>query len=228
MSMWPFVIACYLVAGVFALGMLGQLVASRRRWRMRRRLGAGHRLLWAALLGLCAALAALVGSAVLGYQRLTAEAAVAVIEAHALAPQRWAVSVTTPAGARHEVELGGDQWQLDARVIKWKPGAILAGAPALYQLDRIGGRYADIAREREAPRSVFALSTPHALDLWQLTRRFPRWLAWVDADYGSSAYLPLVDAGRYEVSLAAAGGLIARPADPATAQALRLRGWHRP
>ena len=228
MSLLPFVTACYVGAGVLALGMLAQLVAARRRWRARRRLAAGHRLVWALLLALGAALVAVVGSAVLGYQRLSAETPLARIEAHQLAPQRYAVTVTTPAGERHSLELGGDQWQLDARIIKWKPGAILAGAPALYQLDRIGGRYTDLAREREAPRSVFALSTPHAFDLWQLAQRWPQWLDWIDADYGSSAYLPLVDQGRYEVTLAAAGGLIARAADAHTAQALRAQGWTRP
>jgi hypothetical protein len=40
---------------------------------------------------------------------------------------------------------------------------------------------------------------------------------WVDADYGSGAYLPLVDGGRFNVTLAAAGGLVARPADAETA-----------
>ena len=34
----------------------------------------------------------------------------------------------------------------------------------------------------------------------------------------SAAYLPLVDGGRYVVTLAAAGGLVARPADDATAR----------
>jgi hypothetical protein len=28
-------------------------------------------------------------------------------------------------------------------------------------------------------------------------QQFPQWLPWVDADYGSAAYLPLVDGGRF-------------------------------
>ena len=73
-----------------------------------------------------------------------------------------------------------------------------------------------IAQEREAARSAYALSSPAPFDLWHLKRQFPRWLPWVDADFGSSAYLPLVENGRYEITLAAAGGLVARPADEPT------------
>jgi hypothetical protein len=109
-------------------------------------------------------------------------------------------------------------------VIKWDVRAVVLGAPVLYQLDRIGGRYHDVAQEREASRSVVALTPMQAFDLWHLKQRFPRWLPWVDADYGSAAYLPLVDGGRYTVTLAAAGGLVARPADDATAARLQQAG----
>jgi hypothetical protein len=149
---------------------------------------------------------------------------VARLETQALGPQRFAVSVELPDGSRRKLELAGDDWQLDAHVIKWDVRAVVLGAPPLYQLDRISGRYADIAQEREAPRSVIALAPTRLFDLWHLKQRFPRWLPWVDADYGSAAYLPLVDDGHYVVSLAAAGGLVARAADAATAQRVQQIG----
>ena len=136
--------------------------------------------------------------------------------------QRYAVALITPDGMRREIELAGDDWQLDARVIKWNPTAVVLGAPPLYRLDRIGGRYRDAALERTAPRTVVALAaTPAPLDLWHLKRCFPDWLPWIDADYGSAAYLPLVDGGRFAVTLAAAGGLVARPSDEDTAERVR-------
>lgn len=216
MSLLPFVLALYLVAVLFALGALAQAGGARVRWRGRRRFAASHRLLWALVFFLAALLAALAATALLGYRRLTAETPIARIDAHQIAPQRFSVSIETPDGERRTFEIDGDQWQLDARVIKWKASAILAGAPALYQLDRIGGRYADVAREREAGKTAYALSSPQPFDLWHLKRQFPRWLPWVDADFGSSAYLPLVEGGRYEVTLAAAGGLVVRPTDEQT------------
>lgn len=210
------------VAAVNALVALALALRTRRRWRERRRLAATHRALWALVFLLLGLLAALGGASLLGYRRLTAETAVAAIDARRLAPQRYAVAVTTPDGVRREVELQGDDWQLDAQVIKWRSTAVLLGAPPLYRLDRVGGRYRDVAQEREAPRSVAALGPSRPLDLWRLKQRFPRWLPWVDADYGSAAYLPLVDGGRYTVTLSAVGGLVARPADAATREKLAL------
>jgi hypothetical protein len=37
--------------------------------------------------------------------------------------------------------------------------------------------------------------------------------------------MPMLDGARYTVSLAAGGGLVARPADEATAQLLKASGW---
>jgi len=63
------------------------------------------------------------------------------------------------------------------------------------------------------------------VDLWQMKKRFPDLLAFIDADFGSAAYLPLLDGARFQVTLAATGGLIARPADPETAAKLKAAGW---
>ena len=103
--------------------------------------------------------------------------------------------------------------------------AVVLGAPPLYRLDRISGRYRDAAQEASAPKSVVALTSPARLDLWSMKQQFPRWLPWIDADYGSGAYLPLVDGGHFKVTLAAAGGLIARAADAPTAEKLRATSW---
>jgi hypothetical protein len=215
----------FVLAGLLALTALTQLVTARRRWRDRHRFGALHRLLWGMLFLLLAALGALGGAALLGWQRLSAEATVAQLQTRELSPQHYAVTIETPDGVRREVELRGDDWQLDAHVIKWKSRALMLGAPPLYRLERISGRWRDIEQERSSPKSVHALSSPTALDLWQLHRRYPQHLSWVDADYGSGAWLPLVDGGRFTVTLAAAGGLVARPADAVTERAVRQSGW---
>ena len=225
MMLTPFLIALYSFAALCALLALAHAAAARRRWRARRRFAAGHRGLWSLVFLLLAALGALSGTALLGWHRLSAEAPVAEITTRLATQGRYSVLVSTPDGARHEAELAGDEWQLDARVIKWDTRAVMLGAPPLYRLDRISGRYRDVAREANAPKSVAALSPTPALDLWRLKREFPDWLPWVDADYGSAAYLPLVDDGRFVVTLAAGGGLVARPADAATEALLRESGW---
>jgi hypothetical protein len=224
MSLTPFLVVLFAGAALCALFAAGHGVRARRHWRDRRRFAASHRALWCLVFIALGLLGALSGTVLLGYRRLSAEEEIARIEAHALGPQHYAVDIETPDGDRRRVELSGDDWQLDARVIKWDTRAVVLGAPPLYRLDRVGGRYRDIAQERTSPKSVVALNDSRLPDLWTLKRSFPRWLPWIDADYGSAAYLPLIDGGRYRVTLAAAGGLVARPADATTAQKLQAEG----
>ncbi len=225
MPITPILIALFILAGVCALLALANGFGARRRWRQRRRFAAGHSSLWSLVFLVLAVLGAVAGSALLGYRRLTIETVVATLDTRQLGEQRYAVRIEYPDGTRRNVELAGDQWQLDARIVKWQPRAVMLGAPPLYRLDRLGGRYADAAQESERARSVVDLAGENPIDLLDLKRRFPDWMGWIDADYGSGAYLPLLDGGRYVVSLAPAGGLVARPADAATEQKLRTAGW---
>jgi hypothetical protein len=221
MSLTPFLLGLYAFAGICLLLAIGQGRHARRHWRVRKRFAAGHRALWSLVFVLLALLGAFSGTALLGYRRLTGEALVATLDARAIGPRQFAVGIELPDGSRRDVELAGDDWQLDARVIKWKPSAVVLGAQPLYELDRINGRYHRIEDERSLPKSVIALSTHAVPDLWSLKRRFPQQLGFVDADYGSAAYLPMVDGGRYTVTLAAAGGLVARAADADTDQKIQ-------
>jgi len=225
MPLTPFLYGLYGFAILCALIALGHAGGARRHWRSRRRFAACHRSLWSLVFLLLALIGALGGTALLGYRRLAAEALVAELDTRQLGPQRYAIDIVLPDGTRRSAEIAGDEWQLDARVIKWDVRAVVLGAPALYRLDRVSGRYRDATREASAPKSVVVLSNPGRLDLWQMKQRFPTWLPWVDADYGSGAYLPLVDGGRFSVTLAAAGGLVARPADEPTAEKLRASNW---
>lgn len=205
------------LAAILLLLCLLQLVT------LRRRLDAGARLAacWHGLLCVaCFALAVLLGTggwALRGYRLLGEEAPVVDIDAHILSPQRWAVTLAWPDGSTRRLELAGDDWRVEAVVLKWKLPAVLAGLPPLYRLDRIDGRYDDPAQEASAPRTVVGLGSADGFDLLDLRRQYPRALPMVDAVYGSGAFLPLVDGGHYSVSLARDGALVARP-DAATRQ----------
>ena len=224
MPLTPILIGLYIFAGFCALFALTSAFGARRQWRERHRFSACHRSVWVLVFLALALFGSLLASALLGYRRLTTETTLVELQARQLAPQRYAVRIEFPDGSHRGIELAGDQWQLDARVVKWEPRAVVLGAPPLYRLDRISGRYADVAEERTSERSVVSLDNDNPLDLLDLKRRFPQWLPWVDADYGSGAYLPLVDGGEYRVSLSPAGGLVARPANAQTEQKVREAG----
>lgn len=205
------------LAGVLGLITLVQLVAVRQRLHSGRRLAAS----WRALLCLaCFALTLLLlgtGYALRGYRLLGEEAQVVELDARILSPQRWAVTLSWPDGSTRQLELAGDDWRIEAVVLKWKLPALLAGVPPLYRLDRLSGRYDDASQEMTAPRTVIRFNEADAFDLLDLKKQYPRWLPEVDTVYGSGAFLPLVDQGHYTVNLMRTGALVAR-ADPATEQ----------
>lgn len=206
---------------ILPLSLLALLLAwaswrgCRRRWRNRRPSAAVASGLLASVLLLGALTLTLLSVGLWSFQRLATEEEVARLRVEQIGDQHYAVWLSDALDERR-FELRGDQWQLDARLLRWKLPAALAGAPNLYRLDRLSGRYLDIGQEREGQRTAHDL-TEGRLDLWTLQRRYPRWLPFLDADYGSGVYLPLTDGAQYRVSLGVQGGLIARPlhAEPA-------------
>lgn len=129
-------------------------------------------------------------------------------------------TVSQGQGKREEFILAGDEWQLDARVLRWKPVVQLLGFNAVYRLERLNGRYAEVEDELSQPRTVYALAPGQGLDIWSLTQQFRQWLDWIDAYYGSAAYLPMVDNAEYLVVITQSG-LVARPANAVAEQAVQ-------
>jgi Kef-type K+ transport system membrane component KefB len=223
---FSFLIALLFAAAVFAaLIALAQAFAVRRHWRARRRFACAHRGAWLLVFVLLTILLAGLGLALRGYGLLTAEAPVANVQARQLGPQWFGVRMEFPDGSHRSVDLRGDEWQLDAHVIKWAPRAVALGAQPLFRVDRLSGRYRDATQAGATLPTIVALDADSVVDLWQLKQNFPRWLPWIDADYGSAAFLPLVDGGTYKVTISPLGGLVARPADAATADKLKAAGW---
>lgn len=221
MSPSLFVLIPAVSCAIFALILIAGM---RRSLRRRAPVGTGLR----GLLALGFALAALglfaLALSIWHYLALERETTVAQLSFQSLGPQHFQARVVTADGRQREFVLNGDEWQLDARVVTWQLPALLAGAPPLYRVERLSGRYRDIAQERDAERSVHALDDG-ALDLWTIKQQFPRYLPFVDAHYGSATYLPMFDGASYTVSFAGRGGMVARPADEQTQQQLERARW---
>jgi hypothetical protein len=203
--------------GLLMLLALNRLHASRY-------LAAGGSLLAGCLLLAAAGLLLSVAINLASYDRLTYETPVADLVFEARGAHRYRANlIHMPDGELKIFLMNGDEWQLDARVLKWKGWATLVGLDAQYRLERISGRYADIELERSAPRSVYELSENPGLDLWAVAARYRGRVPIVDAVYGSATYLPMADGARFQVSLAQSG-LVARPVNEAARTA--VAGWH--
>ena len=165
-----------------------------------------------------AALMAAISINLYTYDRLTHESTIAEVSFQEIGPQHFG-AVVTLKNKGEVLDLRGDEWQIDARVLKWRGMAVLIGFDTLYRLDRLSGRYRDITQERTGLRTVHSLSEEQGLDLWMIGRRYAHWIPWVDALYGSATYMPMVDGASYTVSVSSTG-LLARPSNDIARKAI--------
>ncbi len=154
------------------------------------------------------------------YQRLNHESRVAEIHFSRLGSQIYTADIYFEEEQdSQQFEIRGDEWQLSARIIKWKTALTMIGFNSLYRLDRIQGRYRDLEQERNAPRSVYSLNPDRRLDLWSIIQQYRNWLPWFDAFYGSATYLPMTDKSSFQIKITRSG-LIAIPLNEAASEAI--------
>ncbi len=214
-----------LTALIAVLGLAGLLmfIAAVRRFRRRRVVGGLFSGVTSLALFLLAASALLMGANLRTYQRLSAEQPAGELQISRTGAHQFNCVLTYPTGERADFSLSGDEWQIDARILKWQAIANLVGFDAAYRLERISGRYSNIEDERNLPRTVYPLNPPNRVDLWNLVHRYHAWVPWFDALYGSATYLPLGDGALYEIKVSQSG-LIARPLNQAARDA--VGSWH--
>jgi len=171
---------------------------------------------------LVAAVAVLVAANLYTYARLTHEQEAARVSMRQLGERHYVLSVQPKGEPPRHFELRGDEWQMDARVLKWRAMGNLLGFDTLYRLERLSGRYGSVAAERAGPRTVHDLSEETSLDLWSLVRRHHAYIPFADALYGSAVYVPMSEGAEYTVSVSASG-LVVRPGNDTARKA--VGGW---
>ena len=157
------------------------------------------------------------------YAWLLEDIPAATISLRELGPQRFQASLRLGDGPVREFTLLGDEWQLDARLIRWTLPAQLGGLRPVYRFERLSGRYADPLQEQSGERSVHDLR--EGWDFWEFRQRWLAGLPIADARWGSAAYLPMLDGATYQVYVSPRGGLVAKPADAATERLVDEAGW---
>ena len=208
---------------VCALVSLLFFVAAIRRWRRRRILGGMAHGSAGLIFLLAAVCAVLLGTNLRTYQRLAYEQPAGELQLTKDGERQFDAVLTYPDGERASFVLRGDEWQVDARVLKWHAFANLLGFDAAYRLERISGRYTRVEDERTQPRTVYDLHAPGRIDPWELVHRYRSWVPWLDALYGSATFLPMADGALYEIKVSQSG-LVARPLNQAAREA--LSSWH--
>jgi hypothetical protein len=169
-----------------------------------------------------AAVAALLAMNLYTYARLTHEQQAARVSIRQLGERQYVLTVETRRAPPRHFQVNGDEWQIDARVLKWRALGNMLGFDTVYRFERLSGRYADVTQERGAKRTVHPLAEDPGLDLWSLIRKHHDYVPLADALYGSAVYVPMAEGAEYMVTVST-NGLVVRPGNDAARKA--VGGW---
>jgi hypothetical protein len=123
-------------------------------------------------------------------------------------------------------DVQGDEWEMSARVQKWKPWANVLGLDTTYTLDQVSNKYFTAVRGNGQRITACDLKGPPPA----VNQYVPQsWLFWLtDQSYteqrrfGSAAYMPLADGAVYKVVMTQSG-LNAEPVNAAATTANAAR-----
>lgn len=196
------------VAALFAIVGVAMVIAAGAALRRRRPLHMSLRLLLALMFLAVAAASGGIALGVQGYRALTHEEVAVVVRTEPLGPNRFQAQFRFPDGREVSYTLTGDQLYVDARILKWHPLANVLGLHTVYELDRVSGRYHDLAQEQQQPRTVLSLAPARGVDLFNLRQRYTLLSPLLDAEYGSATFAAADSPTQYEVRVSTTGLLI--------------------
>ena len=197
----------YVGLGLAALSLLFVGV-SVRAFRGRRWLGSLGSAGTGALFLSLAALSGTLGVSTQGYRALTREEVAATVTTVPTGPAAFQAFVEFADGRDTTLNVLGDQLLVDAHILKWRPLANVLGVHTWYELDRLSGRYVDVADERAQPRTVHSLKTEKPRDLFLLAQRYALLAFLVDTEYGSATYVEVSRPARFEIRVSTSGLLV--------------------
>ena len=157
------------------------------------------------------------------YRQVLKDEPIATISFTLLEPDTFrATLVMQDFQTTYDYELKGDQWQVDAKLLRWKGRIEEIGGKPGYRLDRISGRYLSLEDERTEGRTEFeVIPSTFGVDLWQWAYDFRELVPFLEASYGSATYMPMADGATYELALSFSG-LVARPLNTTAEEAVFL------
>jgi hypothetical protein len=159
------------------------------------------------------AVASLLGLNIQTYNRLSYERPVATVTLTAApdASRTYVATVTEMGDEGQPVStqtytLEGDQWQMDARVITWKPWANVVGLDSQYELQRIWGRDVTSGPTATAEGQLMVVER-EGLDFMAIAEGLGRFspVSAEERQYGSAVFMPMADGAEYEVRITQEG-----------------------
>ncbi len=147
-----------------------------------------------------------------GYNAFTREELAASVEIIPVDEQLFVAQIIFPDSSVKQYNLEGDEFYIDAHILKWKSLANIFGIHTLYELDRVAGRYSKIEDEANKNRTVYSIAEDKIIDIFDLRIKYPLLSFIVDAQYGSASFVA-VDKHRKLNVMVSTTGLLIRDAE---------------
>ena len=197
-----------IVAMFFTLLGLIFLIMTGVALKKRKLFGTAMSFVMALLMISVSALFGTISIAIQGYRALTKEEIAAIVKVEPTGEQMFTARFSMPDGSEKEFSLAGDQFYVDAHILKWKPIANIFGLHTSYELDRVAGRYAMLSDETTKVHTVYSLSKDSPLNMFDLRRRFAIFNPLLDAEYGSATFINSNSTEEFKVMVSTTGLLI--------------------
>jgi len=203
------------IAGLCVVLGVFLVVAGLRALWQRKPLRMSLRLLWAMVFVALGVGLGATAVGIQGYRALTREEVAATVQTQPMGDKRFRAQFSFSDGRQLTYMLTGDELYVDARILKWHAVANVFGLHTAYELDRVAGRFKDLAEEQKRPRSVFSLAPDRLVDLFGLRQRYAALSPLLDAEYGSATFVGADAPAMFEVRVSTTG-LLVRRIEPAS------------
>lgn len=172
------------------------------------------------------------------YKRLTHEQFAATVYFSQVENEAntFVARLSYPDGETKNYMLTGDEFEIGAQVIKFKPLANMLGFDSIYRLEYVSGRYQErfvYDKVTTAEVTGVALAEDPGLDVASYVKKsgaqfgletFGGATGQEDARYGSAVYVPMYDGLEYEIKVTQ-DAVIARPLNQAAAKAVGVKDY---
>ena len=194
------------------------------RWLAGRRWAAAGHLLLAALLGLTLAGAWPIARYLQTFEPRVPERPVAELFFERVGPNRYRAAVThLPTGRLQVVDLAGEEWRLELRLLDWTAGATHIGAQPRYRVEAVSSRPAPAAAAGLPVGATARLTGGDEPVPWPARLGTNRGQPLVATRPLQGPWLPLVDGGRFDVRVNAGDAVEVDPLNAAAGDALAAR-----
>jgi len=200
----PLVAATLITGGLSLWALYGALRGPGVIRRLRR---ASSAAIWGSL-------AAVLGCTALflqAFRAFSGETLVARVSTRQVAPDTFELTYTPVEAGQpaRRFRLAGDQWSVTGGVVKWHRLLTVFGMNTYHRPLRVAGQFSDLARQRSHLPTVEALDP--AIDrFWEALYWMDPKLPFVEAVYGSAAYVYVEPDVTHEIYVTNSGYMIKR------------------